>query len=620
MVAAPWERERGLETVVAGWLRRGIVREDIVADATIEGRIEQTAPFPEALSPGLRKALQARGVNALYTHQAKAFEAARAHRHVVVSTPTASGKSLCFHLPVLTALVERPKARALYLFPTKALARDQEASLRALMQAGDVASSGVGGAVVYDGDTPGDARRVARERSGILLTNPDMLHAGILPHHAGWAALFQQLEYVVIDELHTYRGVFGSHLANVLRRLQRVCRFHGSNPTFVCATATIGNPREHASKLLGVRADEVELVNESGAPSGPRRVLIYNPPVVNAELGIRGSSLKRAVRFAADLLRARVPTIVFGGSRNGVETMLKYLREATEDAHLPESAIMGYRGGYLADTRRGIEKGLREGTILGVVATNALELGVDIGELDAVVCAGYPGSIAATWQRFGRAGRRGSPSVAVLVTSSDPVDQYLARNPSYVLGAPAEQARIDPNNVEILVQHLKCGAFEVPFEEGESYGDLSSASTRDALQFLVDGGLVHEVPARTPSGRTRWHWAADAYPANHVALRSVSYDNVVIIERLREGDDRTLAEIDWRGAQTMLHEQAIYQHDGRQYQVERFDHENHKAFIRAVEPDYYTNAMTYAKVAVLEETERKNQGRALVAHGEVRVN
>ncbi len=621
MVAAPWSRETGLEAVVARWLAKGIVREDIVAERSYEPTRASHAPFPEGLPDGIRAALRDRGIGSLYTHQARAFDAARtAKKHVVVSTPTASGKSMCFHLPVLSALVDDPRSRALYVYPTKALARDQEASLRALMRDAGVFEAGVGGAVVYDGDTPGDARRAARERSGIVLTNPDMLHAGLLPHHAAWATTFQQLRYVVIDELHTYRGVFGSHLANVIRRLRRVCRFHGSDPVFICATATIGNPREHAARLLGERPEDVVLVDESGAPRGERRVLVYNPPVVNQELGIRGSCPKRAVRFAADLLKARVPTILFGGSRNGVETMLKYLREATEDAGIPKEAIMGYRGGYLADTRRKIEEGLRSGEILGVVATNALELGVDIGELDAVVCAGYPGSIAATWQRFGRAGRRGAPSVAVLVASSAALDQYLAREPEYLLGSPVEEARIDPNNVEILVQHLKCAAFEAPFEDGDAFGDLGPDATRDALRWLVEHGVVHEVPGRGPNGRTRWHWTADVYPANHVPLRSVDWDNVVIVERRAESDDKTLAELDWRAAQTMLHDQAIYQHDGAQYQVEWFDFENHKAYVRLVEPDYYTEAMTHTKIAVLDEASARDLAPDVeVKHGEVQV-
>ncbi|MBL8716519.1 MAG: DEAD/DEAH box helicase [Myxococcales bacterium] len=615
MTAVPWSRETGLEAVVNKWLARGVVRDDIVADEERASSSGHYAEIPAGLPAPLRAALAQRGIGSLYAHQVDAFRAATSGKHVVVATPTASGKSLCFHLPVLTALLENPRARAMYLFPTKALARDQEASLRALMQEAGVFQKGVGGAVVYDGDTPGDARRAAREKSGIVLTNPDMLHAGILPHHAAWSATFQQLKYVVLDELHTYKGVFGSHLANVIRRLRRVCRFHGSDPIFVCATATIGNPREHAARLLGLDPEEIVLLDQSGAPRGTRRVLVYNPPVVNAELGIRGSCPKRAVRFTADLLKARVPTILFGASRNGVETMLKYLREATA-GHVPPDAIMGYRGGYLADQRRKIEEGLRKGDILGVVATNALELGVDIGELDAVVCAGYPGSIAATWQRFGRAGRRGAPSIALLVASSAAVDQYLAREPSYLLGSPVEEARIDPNNVEILVQHIKCAAFEAPFEDGEGFGDLGADSTRDALLWLADSGLVHEVRA---GGKARFHWASDVYPANHVPLRSVSWDNVVIVEQRAELQDRTIAELDWRAAQTMLHEQAIYQQDGAQYQVERFDFENHKAYIRLVDPDYYTEAMTYVKVAVLEEAARGTTGDAVLAHGEVQV-
>jgi DEAD/DEAH box helicase domain-containing protein len=623
MPSVPWSREGGLAAVVDRWLAAGVVREQIVADRTYPARASSHAAFPETLPPGAAAALRARGIDQLYAHQYQAYASATAGKHVVVATPTASGKSLCFHLPVMHALAADPKARALYIYPTKALSRDQEASLGALLRESGIAQN-VGGAVVYDGDTPGDARRAAREKSAVVLTNPDMLHAGILPHHAAWAATFQQLRYVVIDELHTYRGVFGSHLANVIRRLRRICAFHGSAPVFIAATATIGNPAAHAARLFGVSESELTLVDQNGAPSGQRRVLLYNPPVVNPELGIRGSCPKRAVRFAADLLKARVPTILFGASRNGVETMLKYLREATAEAHLPEGAVMGYRGGYLADERRRIEKGLRSGEILGVVSTNALELGVDIGELDAVVCAGYPGSVAATWQRFGRAGRRGEDSIAVMVTSSAPVDQYLAAQPSFLLGAPAEEARIDPNNVEVMVSHLKCAAFEAPFEEGESYGDLGAEATRDALGYLVDHGVVHEVKARPASAtatarKTRWHWAADAYPANHVALRSVAWDNVVIVERRAEHDDRTIGELDWRAAQTMLHEQAIYQHDGAQFQVERFDVENHKAFIRYVEPDYYTEAMTYAKVQILDEASKRTVGDASVGHGDVQV-
>ncbi len=592
----PWKTPRGVDAVVEDWLESRIVKPCLTADETLPARASSMAPFPAGLPTPLAFALRGRGVTELYEHQARAFLAARdpRTRAMVVATPTASGKSYCFHLPVLSTMLEDRDARALYLYPTKALARDQEAGLRELMRAGGLES----GAVVYDGDTPGDARRAARERTGIVLTNPDMLHAGILPHHTAWARTFQNLRYVVVDELHTYKGVFGSHVANVLRRLMRVAKFHGSTPLLIGATATIGNPREHAARIFGIGgkdgkgAPEHELVaiTENGAPQGERRVFMFNPPVVNAELGIRASYVKQAVMLATDLVRAQVPTIVFGQSRNNVEVMLRYLRDKVAP-DIDASRIMGYRGGYLPEQRREIERKLRAGEVLCVVATNALELGIDIGGLDAVVCAGYPGSVAATWQRFGRAGRRGERSICVLVTSSAPLDQYLARAPEYLLGAAVEEARIDADNPEILIQHLKCGAFELPFRRGEQYGTLDETDTAAALEFLMAHKVLHET-----SGT--FHWAADAYPANNVSLRSIGWDNVVIIDAEH---DKTIAEIDWRGAHTMVHEQAIYQHDGECWQVEKFDYENHKAFVRKVKPDYWTDAMTYTTVSVMEE-------------------
>src|SRR6187551_105990 len=497
---APWSHTSGVGSVVEAWLDSGRVRPYFAAQQLLQPQAATHAPIPDALAPSLKAALDG--------------------QHVVVATPTASGKSLCFHLPVLNALVEDPGASALFLYPTKALSRDQEHSLREL-----ISESGLDlAATVYDGDTPGDARRVARDRCRIVLTNPDMLHAGILPGHARWASFLRGLRYIVLDELHTYRGVFGSHMAHVLARLMRVARFHGQAPRVICATATIGNPREHAAQLLGVPVEQVTLVANSGAPRATRRVFIYNPPVVNEELGIRASTLKQAVSLTADLVRAKTPTILFGPSRNSVEVMLKYLRAKVGDV-AGSHAIMGYRGGYLPQQRRAIEQGLRNGEVLCVVATNALELGIDIGDLDAVVCAGYPGSVAGTWQRFGRAGRRGDTSIAVLVCSSDSLDQYLAREPQYLLDSNAEEARIDPSNVEVLIQHLKCAAFEAPFEitargervaspapaVGESYLTLDPNATRDALDYLASHGLVHEAGGR-------YHWSGEAFPANNVSL------------------------------------------------------------------------------------------------------
>lgn len=585
---APWKGEEGLEYVIREWTEDGYVARNLVLDAKLPSKEGRSEPFPAALHAGVRQALEAKGIKNLYSHQHEAFERASRGEHLVVATPTASGKSLCFNLPVLDALARDEGARALFLFPTKALSRDQEHALHKLLREAGLSH----GAITFDGDTPGDARRAARERSGVILTNPDMLHTGMLPHHTSWARLFSNLKYVVIDEVHAYRGVFGSHLANVIRRLRRIAAFHGSKPTFLFASATIGNPREHASRMLG---DEVALVGDSGAPEGPRRVMVYNPPIVNAELGIRASYVKSAVKLARDLVRAKVPTIVFGPSRNSVEVMLKYLRDVLVREKIDPNVIHAYRGGYLPEQRRRVEEGLRSGAIRCVVATNALELGIDIGSLDAVVCAGYPGTVAALWQRFGRAGRRKDGSLAVLVTSSSPIDQFVARDAKTLLSAAIEHARIDPDNVEVLIQHLKCAAFELPFLAGDRFGDVPVESVSEALEYLARHEVLH---VSEKGGVKSFHWATDAYPANHVSLRNIGWDNFVIVD-LR--DNKDFAEMDWRSVHTMLHEQAIYQHDGEQYQVERLDYENHKAFVRKVDPDYYTDAMTYTRVAVLSE-------------------
>jgi DEAD/DEAH box helicase domain-containing protein len=586
-VDKPWARARGAAEVLEQWRTDGTWR-NVTWSHRVEPHEASIGEMPSGLAPGVERALHQRGICELYSHQARAFELASKGKHVVVATPTASGKSLCYNLPILQALASDPTATALYLFPTKALSRDQEEALRGLMREADLNV----GAITYDGDTPNDARRAARQRAGVLLTNPDMLHAGIMPHHTGWARLFSNLKYIVVDELHTYRGVFGSHLANVMRRLLRIARFYGSSPTFLFASATIGNPREHASRICG---ESVELIDASGAPTGPRQVVVYNPPVINAELGMRQSYIKTAVRLTQDLVRAGVPTLVFGNSRNGVEVMLKYLRDRLARDQIDPSAIHAYRGGYLPQTRRRIEGALREGEIRCVVATNALELGIDIGALDAVVCAGYPGTMAGLWQRFGRAGRRRDLSLAVLVSSSNPVDQFMARHPRQLISAPIEHARIDPDNIEILIQHLKCAAFELPFAPDDVFGDVPDEALGEALDYLADNGVVH--PTSTAAGAT-YHWASDSYPANGVSLRSASWDNFVIVDL---DGDRTIAEMDWRSTHTMLHEQAIYQHEGGQYQVERLDFDNHKAFVRRVKPDYYTTAMTHSKVTVLEQ-------------------
>ncbi len=606
---APWVRRTGVEAVIEHWHAERAIVECFAAERTLDPARAEYTSLPPALDARLVQALARRGITQLYTHQAEAVGAALSGSHVITATPTASGKSLCLHLPVLDALGKDESASAIYLYPTKALSRDQEQGLHALIADAELRVP----ALVYDGDTPGDARRAVRDQSRVILTNPDMLHASILPNHPRWARVFQNLKYVVIDELHTYRGVFGSHMAHVVARLRRIAHFHGSAPRFITATATIGNPREHAARLLGIEPEAISVISSSGAPSARRRLFLYNPPIVNAELGIRGSSLKHAVTLAVDLLAARVPSIVFAGSRNSVEVMLKYIRERAEG--VPRDAIFGYRGGYLPDKRRAIEKGLRDGAIRCVIATNALELGIDIGDLDAVICVGYPGSIAATWQRFGRAGRRGKESIAVMVLNSRATDQFMANQPEYVFDANAEEARIDPDNVEILVQHLKCAAFELPFRTaepgsgGNGYAGLDPQSTTDALDYLSRQGLLYR-------GREQYSWTGQTGPASHVSLRSVSWDNFVIVD---VETDVALAELDWRSTHTMLHEQAIYQHDAAQYQVERLDYDNHKAFVRKVEPDYFTTALTHDKVTILDIAAERLTPHGKLSHGDIKV-
>ncbi len=515
---------------------------DVTAVRRLPAVAAQFAPFPDAFDPRLTQALMNRGVTQLYTHQAEAIGHALAGRNVVTITPTASGKTLCYNAPVLNAILQDPSSRALYLFPTKALAQDQLAELQAICEvlsgAGDQQPSI--GVFTYDGDTPQDARRTIRSRAHIVLSNPDMVHSGILPHHPRWAKLFENLKYVVIDELHAYRGVFGSHLCNVLRRMRRICRHYGSDPVFVCSSATIANPRELAERLT---EQPFELVEKSGAPRGEKFFLFVNPPVVNHQLGIRRSYLSETRRIAGEFLKRSLQLIVFAQSRLATEILTTYLKDDFEgEPGMPER-IRGYRGGYLPLRRREIEKGLREGAVRAVVSTNALELGIDIGALDVAVMAGYPGTIAATWQRAGRAGRRASRSAAVMVASSAPLDQFIVRNPSYFFDRSPEHALIDPDNLHILVDHVKCAAFELPFTTAESFG---RHDVQEILGVLAEQGLVHRAQdTDVESGSTQgvWTWTNESYPADAVSLRSVSSDNFVIVDTTEE--TRVIGETDF---------------------------------------------------------------------------
>jgi DEAD/DEAH box helicase domain-containing protein len=555
--------------------------EIITAVRHFPARAAEWSDFPAWVHRDLMAAYTGKGIRQLYSHQAAASQAVHAGKNVVIVTPTASGKTLCYNLPVLNAVLENPDTRALYLFPTKALAQDQLAELCDLNQRLENRF----GVFTYDGDTPSDARKAIREKSHVILTNPDMLHTGILPHHTRWTRLFENLRYIVIDELHTYRGVFGSHLCNVLRRLRRIAGFYGCDPQFICCSATIANPGDLASHLI---EQDVEVLNANGAPAAEKTFVFYNPPVINRALGIRRSYINETSRVSQEFLRHDLQTIVFANSRLHTEILLTYLQQANPRLPGKPETIRGYRGGYLPGERREIERGLRDGRIRGVVSTSALELGIDVGSLDAVVMAGYAGTIAATWQRAGRAGRRSGSSCAVLVASSSPLDQFIVRHPDYFFGNTPEHAFIQPDNLEILINHLKCAAFELPIAPEERFGEVDVA---DLCARLTDAGFLHRAAEH-------YHWTHEAYPADTISLRSVTSDNFVIIDIT--GEPNVIGEVDFPSALVFVHEKAIYIHGGQQYHVEHLDFKERKAYVKRVDVDYYTDAIRYTQVRVLE--------------------
>lgn len=566
----------------------------------IPPREATTVPLPSSIHPELRKALDAKGMSQLYTHQSEAFQAAQAGEHVVTVTPTASGKTLCYNLPVIQEILLNANSRALYMFPTKALAQDQVAELQ---QLADLMECDLK-ANTYDGDTPPSVRTAIRNAGHIVVTNPDMLHSAILPHHTKWVKLFENLKYIVIDEVHAYRGVFGSHVANVLRRLLRICKFYGSSPQFLCASATIENPGEHASKLIG---KPVHVVSNNGAPAGEKHFIFYNPPVVNEQLGIRRSSVLETKNLASKLIKQGLQTIVFARSRVRVELLLTYLQDLTENK-INDHTIRGYRGGYLPKLRREIERGLRSGEIKAVVSTNALELGIDIGQLQACVLNGYPGTIASTWQQSGRAGRRNEIAVTFMVASSSPLDQYMIQNPDYFFNRPPEQALIDPDNLLILIDHVKCAAYELPFTKGEQFG---AESLEDMMEFLVEEKVLHYAA-------NKWFWMEQSFPAHNISLRTAAGENFIIIDISNK--NKVIGEVDRFSAPTLIHEEAIYIHEGVQYQVEKLDYEEKKAYVREVDVDYYTDANLAVELKVLHTDKEKQSGHLMQSFGEVTVN
>ena len=593
-------REQNIEKSLEDFKKLGGIDDSIRAIKHIPAREGQYREYPGDAHPALVNALKEKGFSQLYTHQLQAWELIRQGKNIVVVTPTASGKTLCYNLPVLDSMLKNPSARSLYLFPTKALSQDQRAELDETIKKLPEEIR----IFTYDGDTPQDARKAIRARGHIVITNPDMLHTGILPHHTKWIKLFENLKYIVIDELHNYRGIFGSHLANILRRLKRIAKFYGSEPKFILCTATISNPVEMAEKTI---EEPVSLIDDNGAPAGEKYFIFYNPPVVNPYLGIRRSYVKETRRVAALFLKNHLQTIVFAKSRLITEVLLTYLKSDFEKNVKQEGLIRGYRGGYLPFKRREIEKNLREGKIRGVISTNALELGIDIGSLDVAVLAGYPGTISSTWQRAGRAGRKSGKSAAVLVASSSPLDQFIVNHPQYFFSKNPEKALINPDNLSILVSHIECAAFELPFTDGEKFGRME---IREILDFLEDEKLIHH-------SQDKWYWTSDVYPADGVSLRSISSDNFVVVDTTEK--NKVVAEVDFTAALTALHPKAIYICEGVQYYVEDLDFEQRRAYVKRTDIDYYTDAIDYTKIKILDDFDKKNLRNFSISHGEVHV-
>ncbi|MGW8318175.1 MAG: DEAD/DEAH box helicase [Candidatus Promineifilaceae bacterium] len=576
----------------------------VVAWERLPARQAITTDPAESIDPRLLFALSGRGIAHFYSHQAAAIEAALRGEHVVVSTATASGKSLCYTVPVLQRLLADPSARALYLFPTKALAHDQLAETASIINEGrlpvQIAS--------YDGDTPQSQRRKIRQSEGVLITNPDMLHAGILPQHTNWRSLFANLRYVVVDEIHVYRGVFGSHVANVLRRLQRICQFYGTLPQFICCSATIANPQEHAERLLELPFTLID-ERQNGAPSGEKQFILYNPPVVDEDLGLRRSAVLAAKDAAAIFLQQQVQTVVFARARQTVELLLTYLQDEVAAEGQDPGTVAGYRGGYLPLERRAIEQGLRSGELHGVVATNALELGIDIGRLSAAVLTGYPGSVASTWQQAGRAGRRTGQSAVILVAGASPLDQYICQHPRYLFGRSPEHALCNPDNLRIMVKHLACAAFELPFRDGEHYGGYGPVD--DLLASLAEDGVTHYT-------NQQYHWLGEGIPAHAVSLRT-SGDETVVVQLSSGQEPEVIGELDLESVPLLAHEGAIYIHQARTYLVETLDWEGRIAHVRPVEVDYYTRSGVSSTIRRLAPAEEETEGEILRAYGEVLV-
>lgn len=621
-----------LRKLLNHWRAEPTIFENIAAWRKIPPRPASYVQLPTTLHPELANILSQKGIDKLFFHQKETWDHALNNRNVIVATGTASGKTLAYNLPILNELIQTGESRALYIFPTKALGQDQYSELQTLTSNLGIQIRDSSARIdhskstysipiaIYDGDTKSKDRPAIRANARILITNPDMLHLGILPHHTQWVDFFSNLKFIVIDEMHIYRGVFGSHVANVIRRLKRISRFYGSKPRFFLTSATIANPIELGEKLI---EEEVELVDQDGSSQGPKDFLVYNPPLVDEELGLRRSSLLESVRLAEDLIHYDTQTIIFGRSRRAVELILTYLRERiliSEDSshsHPDEiensiNIVRGYRSGYLPSQRRGIEDGLRAGKIRGVVATNALELGIDIGEMNASILSGYPGTIASTWQQAGRAGRGEKPSLAILVTTASPLDQFLAHNPDYFFGRSPEQALINPNNLLILLGHLRCALFELPFKRDEQFGNLTSAEVEEFINFLIQEGVAHQ------SGE-KFFWMAEHYPADGISLR-VASPKRILLQREEQGTWLTIGEVDYQSASWLVHPEAIYLQESRMYLVEELDFEHGIARITPAAVDYYTIPRVNTSIDLLSVKEKTDINGGEKFFGEIMVS
>jgi DEAD/DEAH box helicase domain-containing protein len=544
--------------------------EELAHVELVPAREARCAPLPEELHPRVRDALAAQGIGSLYGHQAEAWEAAARGEHFVVTTGTASGKTLAFNLPVLDALAREPKRRALYLYPTKALAQDQ---LRAL---GSFKLPKLR-AAIYDGDTPADRRWQVRKWANLILSNPDMLHVGVLPHHDRWGDVLSNLAYVIVDEAHVYRGVFGSHVANVLRRLRRLARVYGADPQFLLASATIANPGELGTRLLG---EDLTVIGDDAAPRAERTVALWNPPLTDEELGLRASALGEASKLMADLVERGLRTLCFAKSRRAAELIHRFTADRLGD----DSLLSPYRAGYTPAQRREIERRLLEGELLGVSATNALELGIDVGLLDCVISVGFPGTVASLRQQWGRAGRRGH-GLAVLVASEDALDQYFMREPRTLLGRRVEAAILDHENPRVLDGHVRAAAFEAPLDDRdrEVLGDaaLERAAALSELRH-TEAGYV---------------WAGRDYPAARVSLRSTGPESFTVVDAT---SGAVLGIVEQERAFSTVHEGAIYLHLGESYRVRALDLESRHAVVEPFRGDYYTQAKVETTTAIVE--------------------